>query len=161
MRLSYIGTWGGNLEQQVGIDDQEPLYNYAVRTGLLPPGNTALLQPVPQWSLLGLNHTGYSRDNSAQVELHRTFSGGVAFQAFYTFTRQLTTTDPSGFNDGNTSVNGGAGSGSRNSAGGGATVPEYFEILGEPKLSYQQRLRLTYFNSTTIASPTLHLEWDL
>jgi hypothetical protein len=150
MRLSYIGTWGGNLEQQVGIDDQEPLYNYAVRTGLEPPGNTALLQPVPQWSLIGLNHTGYSRDNSAQVEVHRTFSGGVAFQAFYTFTRQLTTTDPSGFNDGNTSVNGGAGSGSRNSGGGGATVPEYFEILGEPKLSYQQRLKLTYFNSTTI-----------
>jgi hypothetical protein len=150
MRLSYIGTWGGNLEQQVGIDDQEPQYSYAMRTGLLPPANTALLRPVPQWSLLGLNHTGYSRDNSLQAELHRTFSAGVAFQAFYTFTRQLTTTDPSGFSDGNTSVNGGAGNGYRTNGGGGATVPENIEILGEPSLGYQQRLRLAYFNSTSI-----------
>lgn len=149
MRLSYIGTWGGNLEQQYGIDDQEPLFNYATRTGLLPPANTALLRPVPQWSLLGINHTGYSRDNSFQAELHRTFSGGVSFQAFYTYTRQLTTTDPGGFSDGNTTVNGGGGTGNRGGSGG-ATVPENLEILGEPSLTYQQRLKLTYFNSTSI-----------
>jgi hypothetical protein len=149
LRLSYIGTWGGNLEQQYGVDDQEPQYNYSVRTGLLPPGNTALLRPVPQWSLYGINHTGYSRDNSFQAELRRTFSGGVAFQAFYTFTRQLSTTDPGGFSDGNTTVNGGGGTGSRGGSGG-ATVPESFEILGEPNLSYSQRLKLAYFNSTQI-----------
>jgi hypothetical protein len=162
LRLSYIGTWGGNLEQQYGVDDQEPLYNYAVRTGLLPPGNTALLRPVPQWSLLALNHTGYSRDNSFQAEIHRTFSGGMAFQAFYTFTRQLTTTDPGGFSDGNTSVNGGGGTGARGPSGG-ATVPENFELLGEPNLSYQQRLKLTYFNSTQIPPHhfTLNAIYDL
>ncbi len=33
---------------------------------------------------------------------------------------------------------------------GGAPVPENFEILGEPNLSYAQRERLVYFNSTTI-----------
>jgi hypothetical protein len=149
MRLSYIGTYGGNLEQQFAVDDQEPKYNYAVRTHLLPPSPSALLAPVPQWSLIGLNHTGYSRDHSFQAELHRTFANGVGFQAFYTFVRALTTTDPAGFSDGNTSVNGGAGSGHLNGSGG-ETVPEYYELLGEPHLSYQQRLKLVYFNNTTI-----------
>ena len=149
MRLSYIGTYGGNLEQQFAIDDQEPKYNYAVRTGLLPPANGNLLRPVPQWSLYGLNHTGYSRDHSFQAELHRTFANGVGFQAFYTFVRAMTTTDPAGFSDGNTSVNGGAGLGHLNGSGG-ETVPEYYELLGEPHLSYQQRLKLVYFNNTTI-----------
>jgi hypothetical protein len=149
LRLSYIGTYGGNLEQQFAVDDEEPKYSYAVRTGLLPPANANLLRPVPQWSLYGLNHTGYSRDHSAQVEIHRTFANGIGFQAFYTFVRALTTTDPGGFQDGNTSVNGGNGNGSL-AGSGGATVPENFELLGEPNLSYQQRLRLVYFNNTTI-----------
>jgi hypothetical protein len=153
LRLSYIGTYGGNLEQQFAIDDQEPKYNYALRTGLLPPSPADLLRPVPQWSLIGLNHTGYSRDHSLQVEVHRTFANGVGFQAFYTFVRALTTTDPGGFSDGNTGVNGGGGVGTSNFNGfgsGGATVPENYELLGEPNLSYKQRLKLAYFNNTTI-----------
>jgi len=149
MRLSYIGTYGGNLEQQYGVDDPEPRYSYALRTGLKPPANGALLAPVPQWSIIGLNHTGYSHDHSAQVEVHRTFANGLGFQAFYTYVRALTTTDPGGFSDGNTSVNGGTGNGSL-AGSGGATVPENIEILGEPNLSYSQRLRLAYFNNTTI-----------
>ncbi|MGA2985921.1 MAG: TonB-dependent receptor [Terriglobia bacterium] len=157
MRLSYIGTFGGNLAQQYAIDDAEPNYNYAVRTGLLPPGDSNDLRAVKQWSLYAINHTGYSRDHSFQAEVHRTFSSGVAFQAFYTFTRQLNTIDPSGFSDGNTTVNGGGGSGLLGGSGG-ATVPESFEILGEPSLSYAQRERLTYFNSTTI--PPHHVTFN-
>ena len=149
MRVSYIGTYGGNLAQQYAQDDSEPNYNYAVRTGLLPPGDSNQLRPVPQWQLYAINHTGYSRDHSFQAELHRTFANGVAFQAFYTFTRQMNTIDPSGFSDGNTTVNGGGGSGLLGGSGG-ATVPENYEILGEPNLTYKQRERLTYFNSTTI-----------
>jgi hypothetical protein len=149
MRVSYIGTFGGNLAQQYAQDDPEPAYNYAVRTGLQPPGDTNLLRPVKQWSLYAINHTGYSRDHSLQAELHKNFASGVAFQAFYTFSRQLDTTDPGGFSDGNTTVNGGGGTGARG-ASGGATVPENFEILGEPSTSYAQRERLTYFNSTQI-----------
>ncbi|HXX23528.1 MAG TPA: TonB-dependent receptor [Terriglobia bacterium] len=148
-RLSYIGTYGGNLEQQFAIDDEEPYYSYALRTGLIPPSNANLLRPVPEWSLIGLNHTGYSRDHSLQAEAHRTFANGLGFQAFYTFVRALTTTDPAGFSDGNTSVNGGGGSGSLNGSGG-ETVPENIEILGEPNLSYKQRLKLVYFNNVTI-----------
>jgi hypothetical protein len=149
MRLSYIGTYGGNLEQQYAIDDQEPAYSYALRTGLKPPGTRDLLRPVPQWSLYGLNHTGYSRDHSLQVEFHRNFANGLGFQWFYTFVRALTTTDPSGFSDGNTSVGGGNGNGHLG-GGGGATVPEYYEVLGEPKLTYSQLLRLTYTNYVSI-----------
>jgi hypothetical protein len=37
-------------------------------------------------------------------------------------------------------------------------VPESFEILGEPSLSYAQRERLTYFNSTTI--PPHHVTFN-
>jgi hypothetical protein len=50
-------------------------------------------------------------------------------------------------------VNGGGGAGTSNFSGfgsGGATVPENYELLGEPNLSYQQRLKLAYFNNTTI-----------
>jgi len=157
LRLSYIGTYGGNLEQQYAVNDEEPKYNYAVRTGMLPPSPANLLAPVPQWSLYGLNHTGYSRDHSFQVELHRTFANGVAFQMFYTFVRAMTTTDPSGFSDGNTSVGGGNGNGTLG-GGGGATVPEFYELLGEPNVSYKQRLRLTYSNYVSI--PPSHIGFN-
>jgi Carboxypeptidase regulatory-like domain/TonB dependent receptor-like, beta-barrel len=148
LRLSYIGTYGQDLSQQFAVDAQEPKYSYALRTGLLPPGNSALLAPVPQWGLTGINHTGYSHDNSAQVELHRKFSSGMSFQWFYTYVRALNTTDPGGFSTGNTSING-SGSGALGGSGG-ASVPENSQILGEPSLSYDQRLRLAYANNSTI-----------
>jgi len=149
LRLSYIGTYGGNLEQQFSIDPREPVYNYSTRTGLKPPGQTNLLRAVPGWGLIGINHTGFSHDHSAQVELRRKYANGMSFQWFYTYVRALTTTDPAGFADGNTSINGGGGNGSFGGSGG-ATVPENIELLGEPNLSYNQRRRLVYFNNTTI-----------
>jgi hypothetical protein len=151
LRLSYIGTFGQNLEQQFAIDSQEPKYSYALRTGLKPPskGGGALLAPQAFWSLYGINHTGFSHDNSAQVEFHRKFANGTSFQWFYTYVRALTTTDPAGFTDGNTSINSGSGNGHLNGSGG-ATVPENIQLLGEPNLSYNQRLKLAYFNNTTI-----------
>ena len=65
----------------------------------------------------------------------------MAFQWFYTFTRSQTTTDSGGFESGNTGINSGA---------GGGRVPENHQVLGGPDLSYDERLRLVYFNSTTI-----------
>src|SRR5439155_19659845 len=111
LRLSYIGTYGGNLEQQFSIDPREPVYNYSTRTGLKPPGQTSLLRAVPGWGLIGINHTGISHDHSAQVELRRRYGNGMSFQWFYTYVRALTTTDPGGFTAGNTSINGGGGNG--------------------------------------------------
>jgi carboxypeptidase family protein/TonB-dependent receptor-like protein len=150
MRMSYIGAYGQNLEQQFAVDPQEPKYSYALRTGLKPPGQSALLAAQPFWGLIGINHTGFSHDNSGQLEFHRRFGGGVSFQWFYTYVRALTTTDPGGFQDGNTSVTGGNGNGKLTGGSGGATVPENIQLLGEPNLSYNQRLRLVYFNNTTI-----------
>ncbi len=46
-------------------------------------------------------------------------------------------------------MNGGNGTGNIGGSGG-ATVPENIELLGEPNLSYKQRLKLAYFNNTTI-----------
>src|SRR5947208_13750367 len=149
MLLSYIGTYGGNLEQQFSIDPREPVYNYSTRTGLKPPGQTNLLRAVPGWGLIGINHTGFSHDHSAQVELRRKYANGMSFQWFHTYVRALTTTDPAGFADGNTSINGGAGNG-RFGGSGGATGPENIELLGEPNLSYKQRLPLVHVNNTTI-----------
>ena len=37
-----------------------------------------------------------------------------------------------------------------NSGGGGGRVPENHQILGSPNLSYEERLRLIYFNSTNV-----------
>ena len=149
LRLSYIGTYGSNLLQEFAINDPEPNFNYAVRTGLKPPGDSNQTRGVLNWGGFGDNHTGYSRDHSFQAELHRNFSNGLSFQTFYTFTRQLTTTDPGGSSLVSTSINGGSGSGKLGGSGG-SNVPENFEIRGEPSVSYAQRLRLTYFNSTTI-----------
>jgi hypothetical protein len=143
LRLSYIGTYGGNLEQQYAVNDAEPNYNYTRRTGLLPPSDTNLLRGIKNWSFYAVNHSGYSRDHSFQAELHRTFGNGVAFQAFYTFTRAKTTQDPSGGGLPSNSING-------DTAGGGANVPQSNEVIGEPTLTYAQRLRLTYFNYTSI-----------
>ena len=152
LRLSYIGAYGGDLEQQFAIDAPEPAYNYALRTGLTPPGQTALLAPQPFWSLIGINHSGYSRANLAQAEVQRNFANGFSFQWFYTFTRALTTTDPAGFSTGNTGINGAVSTGANGTFGqsGGATVPQNVQLLGEPNLTYHQRLRLTYTNNTTI-----------
>jgi hypothetical protein len=141
MRLSYIGTFGGNLLQNYDLNDPEPKYNYAVRTGLVPPGDTNQLRGLINWAVQANNHTGYSRDNSLQAEIHRTFANGLSFESFYTFTRQLTTTDPPGGGTGGAGLNGGFGQGG---------VPENFEIKGEPNLSYAQRLHLVYMTGTAI-----------
>jgi hypothetical protein len=141
VRLSYIGSHGSDLEQQFELNTREAEYNYVARTGLAPPNNRDLLRRNKDWTFIGINRTGYSNTHSGQVEVERRFSGGVAFQWFYTFTRSRTTTDSGGFDSGNTGIN---------SGGGGGRVPENHQIQGAPDLSYDERLRLVYFNSTTI-----------
>ena len=142
LRVSYIGEHGRDLEQKFALNSQEAEYNYVTRTKLAPPSNRALLRANPNWNIFNpVNRTGYSNTHSGQVELERRFSKGVAFQWFYVFTSSLTTTDAGGFDSGNSSIN---------SAGGGGQVPENIQLFGAPNLSYEQRLRLVYFRSTTI-----------
>lgn len=146
LRISYVGTHGTDLMQQYSFNDPIAQYNYAVTTGNVPPSNTALLRSNPNWSFLAINHTGYSWDNSAQVQLERRFSNGFDFQWFYTYSRALATADASGFSSGNTTIN----SVGSFAGGGGATVPAIGNILGEPNLSYSQRQSLAYYNSPSI-----------
>src|SRR3989441_1654706 len=141
LRFSYIGTHGSDLEQVFITNSRRSVLNYVTRTGLAPPANRDLLRANPNWGPSAKNRTGFSNSHSAQVEIERRFSNGTAFQWFYTYNRALTTSDAGGF------TNGGAGI---NDGGLGGAVPQNTQILGEPSLPYDQRLRLVYYNSTTI-----------
>jgi carboxypeptidase family protein len=141
LRFSYIGTHGLDLEQQNSINGQEAFINYVQRTGQPVPSHRDLLRVNQNWSLSELTHTGFSNTNSGQIEIERKFSKGIGLQWFYVYTRTLTTTDAGGFTSGGSDINAGS---------GGGKVPENINILGEPNLSYAQRLRLVYFNSTNI-----------
>ena len=145
LRLSYIGNHGRDLEQRASLNNPEAEFNYVTRTGLGPPGNSALRRVNPNWGFVNsgsmLNRTGFSNSNSAQIELERKYSNGIAFQWFYTYTRALSTTDAGGFTFGGFNINSGA---------GGGQVPENIQIQGNPNLSYADRLKLAYYNQTTV-----------
>jgi hypothetical protein len=117
---------------------------------LAPPDNRDTIRQNPNWSLIALNHSGYSNTHSGQLEVERKLANGLEFQWFYTFTRSLNTIDPGGFSDGNVGIN---------SRGGGVAVPEDQNLWGEPNLSYNQRLHLTYFNSTNIPPQRMRFNW--
>ena len=146
LRLSYIGEHASDLEQKFSLNSQEAEYNYVSRTKQAPPSNRALLRANPNWNIANaVNRTGYSNTHSGQLELERRFSNGLAFQWFYVFTSSLTTTDAGGFDSGNTNINSGG-----NTIAGGGQVPENIQLFGNPNLSYDERLRLVYYRSTTI-----------
>ena len=145
LRLSYIGTHGSNLEQRLAWNSAEAALNYETRTGLaIQPGGagTDLRRLNPNWNGTFESHVGYSNSNSFQAEIQRRFSGGLAFQLFYTYNHTLTTSDESGFGDGS----------------GGALVPENSTINGNPSLTLSQRLRLVYANSALV--PPQRITWN-
>ncbi len=147
LRLSYIGNHGSNLEQRWRWNDQESEYNYQARTGLQASTNPDLRRPNPNWTSGCCNspirHNGFSNSHSLQAEVERRYSNGLAYQAFYTFSRVQTTTDTGGFNFGSSGINS---SGSSSAF----AVPENRLILGNPNLSDDQRLRMGYANSVEV-----------
>ncbi len=149
LRLTYVGDHGRDLEQRFSIGAREAEFNYQARTGRLAPANRDLLRANPNWSFRAANHTGYSNTHSLQAEVERRYSNGLAFQWFYTFTRSLTTTDAGGFTSGNGSIN---------AIDGQLETPERIQLLGAPDLSYDQLLRLSYYNSTQI--PAQRIRWN-
>jgi hypothetical protein len=151
LRLSYIGDRGSNLEQRYALNNQEAQYNYEIRTGQAPPANRDFTRVNPNWSFGNgvLAKNGYSNTHSIQAQVERRYSAGLAFQVFYTFTRSLNTTDAGAATSGNGSIN---------DTTGVPLVPENIQILGEPNLSYDQRLRLGYYNSTQI--PPHRVVWN-
>ncbi len=98
----------------------------------------------PNWEFSGSKtRTGYSNTNSLQAEIERRYSSGMAFQLFYTFTRSLTTSDAGGYTSGGAAAN-------ANDTSGQGPIPENIHFFGEPNLSYDERLRVLYHNSTAI-----------
>lgn len=149
LRLSYIGDHGRDMEQHLALNSVETEFNYQTRTGNAIPGVTDLRRANPNWNFRTINRTGYSNTHSLQAEVERRYSNGLAFQWFYTFTRSLTTTDAGGFT---------AGNGAINSTSGVGQVPENIQILGAPNLSYEERQRLIYYNSTQV--PAQRVRWN-
>ncbi len=143
LRLSYVGEHGRDMEQRFSLNARESEYNYVARTGLAPPSNRDLLRENKDWSVNGITRTGFSNTNSAQIEIERRFFDGISFQWFYTYARSLTTSDAGGFEAGNFGIN---------STSGGGQVPESINLFGAPNLSYDERQRLVYYNSTNVPS---------
>lgn len=146
LRLSYVGNHGSNLEQRFWVNTPESEWNYQARTGVARPSNPDLRRINPNWTFQGstapLNHTGFSNAHSLQAEIERRYSNGLGFQWFYTWTHAMTTNDTGGFSFGPSSFN------AVGSTGFG--VPENWNILGAPNLTYEQRLRLGYMNSSEV-----------
>jgi hypothetical protein len=149
MKLTYVGDHASDLEQRFSVNPRESQFNYQARTGLQAPSSD-VLRVNPNWNPTGENKSGYSNTHSIQAEVERRYSSGLAFQWFYVFTRSLTTTDAGGFTSGGGDVNA-----TGTSAG---QVPDRVQILGEPGLSFDQRLRLIYYNSGNI--PMHHIRWN-
>ena len=151
LRLSYIGTRGSHLEQRYSLNGRSAEINYELQTGQAPPANRDLMRTNPNWAFGSgvLAKNGYSNTHALQAQVERRYSSGLAFQVFYAFTRSLSTTDAGASTSGNGSINDTAGS---------PMVPERGQLLGAPNLSYDQRLRLVYYNSTAI--PPHRITWN-
>ena len=149
VRISYVGSHGSGLEQRYSLNNRESEFNYQARTGVARPAVLDQLRVNPNWSFFAANKTGYSNTHSAQAQIERRFSSGLGFQWFYTFTRSMNTSDAGSSTSGNGSINDTAGS---------PVVPENINILGSPNLTYDERLRLVYSNSTAI--PPHRMRWN-
>ncbi|HET8549660.1 MAG TPA: TonB-dependent receptor [Bryobacteraceae bacterium] len=155
VRASYIGNHGSNLEQRWRWNDPESVWNYQARTGQIAPTNADLRRANPNWTSGCCNapvrHNGYSNAHSVQAEVERRYASGLAFQWFYTFSRVMTTTDTGGYSFGSNNIN---------SSGSGTAfaVPEPQVILGAPRLTEDERLRLGYAN--TDAVPAHRIRWN-
>lgn len=150
IRLSYLGDRGRDLEQRYTINSRESEFNYVTRVGANPPGRRDLMRVNKDWNLFAMNHTGYSNTHSFQAEYEKRYSKGFLSQFFYTFTRSLTTSDAGGFTSGNGNINA--------TDGGVAQVPESINVLGSPNMSYDQLLRLVYYNSGNV--PAHRVRWN-
>jgi carboxypeptidase family protein/TonB-dependent receptor-like protein len=155
LRLSYIGNHGSNLEQRWRWNDAESQWNYQARTGLQAQTNGDLRRVNPNWDSgccqAPIRHNGFSNTQSAQIEIERRYSNGLAYQWFYTFAHAMTTNDAGGYTYGSSRIN---------SSGSSSiyAVPENILIMGEPNLTQDQRLRLGYANSDSV--PAHHIRWN-
>ena len=118
--------------------------------GTEPAGKSRPDASQQDWNLFATNRTGYSNTHSLQAEFEKRYSSGLLFQTFYTFTRALTTSDSEGFSSGNGNIN--------STRAQTAQVPEIGQILGAPQMSYDDLLRLTYYNNGSV--PPHRVRWN-
>ena len=150
LRLSYIGNRGSNLEQRFAVNSLESEWNYQARTGQARPTRPDLRRINPNWAFNAANHSGFSNAQSIQANVERRYSNGLSFQWFWTFAHVLTTSDAGGATSGDASINA--------TGGGNFQVPESIQILGAPNLSYDQRIRLGYYNTANV--PAQRIRWN-
>jgi hypothetical protein len=97
LRLSYVGTYSGAIDQWQRINDQANNYVWFTSTG----------QPLPTGTFSGTarrpfdnrvfgqveiyRKTGYQHFNSAQIEVQRRYSKGIAYQFFYVLSNSIGT----------------------------------------------------------------------
>ena len=154
VKLAYAGNHGSNLQQHWETNAPISRYNYQASTGLLAPTNADLRRVNPNWNLGGsygvLAHNGFSNSHSIQFDIEKRFSNGLAFQWFYVYTHAMGTNDTGGFSYGPASINANG-----NTA---ISVPQNIQLLGNPNLTDEQRLRLGYTNSSQV--PPQRITWN-
>lgn len=94
LRVTYLFDHGNGLDQEYDYNNFPSQYVYAVKTGQAYPGG-ALANTAPgpydntvygSYDVLDMK-TGWSNDNSLQVNFQRQFKHGFAYQVFYTWSR--------------------------------------------------------------------------
>jgi hypothetical protein len=150
LRLSYIGNHGSNLEQRFAINSLESEWNYQARTGQARPSTTDLRRVNRDWAFNAANHSGFSNSQSFQTNIERRYSNGLSFQWFWTIAHVLTTSDAGAATSGDAGINA--------TGTGNFQVPENIQILGAPNLTYDQRLRLGYYNTANV--PAHRIRWN-
>lgn len=85
LSLTYVGTHGANMPQYYSINDVPSNFAWFMNTGQTLPGASYNEQPFDQvfGQIQQYRKTGWSNDNSFQVELQHQYSKGYAFQVFY------------------------------------------------------------------------------
>lgn len=86
VRATYLGNHGTNLEQYWEYDDAPSSYVWYVNTGLALPTGPVATHPYPNLPygyIENQRKTGYSNDNSFQIQYERLHKNGYGFQIFY------------------------------------------------------------------------------
>ena len=93
LRVTYLFDHGANLDQNNYYNNHPSTYVYEAVNGVVPPtgqyANTAT-GPYDQKTYGGnyvSQKSGYSNDNSLQVNLQRLFKNGYAFQIYWVYSR--------------------------------------------------------------------------
>jgi hypothetical protein len=93
LRVTYVFTHGENLDQNYQYNNAPSTYVWETTTGTTPPtGALASVATRPYdrttWggSVMSVK-TGWSNDSALQINYQRPFKHGVAYQAFYVYSR--------------------------------------------------------------------------